>query len=358
MKQPTLAIVVTLVVAGLLAFALWGWMKTQTAQNEAEEFKVGCDPAFVPVRDQMARSVHDLNLPGGALLLVWKGKPVCETYFESFDEHTTVPIVSAAKWLSAATILTLVDEGKLALDDRVSKYLPYFTGDKSTITLRQLLSHTSGFPDYSSCMFQKELTLEACAREIATLQLISLPGDLFYYGGAAFTVAGRMAEVASGKSWAELFETRIAKPLGLTDTNYGETENPLLSEGYTISSLRDYGRFLKMIFNQGISHGRRVLSANSIAEMQKDQTVGAEIGFSPRDPHIKYGLGVWLDSIGAKGSASEISCPGARGFVPWIDFDRNLIGIFMVSDSIDRVWNAVREVQQKTREIIDSQTKP
>jgi CubicO group peptidase (beta-lactamase class C family) len=315
--------------------------------------QVHCDPAFVPVSDRVSQAVRDLQLDGGALLLKQNGQTVCEAYFGSYDERTVVPIASAAKWRSAATILTLVDDGTLALDDPVSKYLPYFTGDHGDITLRQLLSHTSGLPDYSPCMFRPDLKLDECAREIAALDLLAAPGTQFFYSGAGYSVAGRMAEAASGLSWAELFDARMAQPLGFSATSYGNTWNPSLSEGYTVSSLREYGAFLQMMLDGGMANGQQVLSAASLAEMRRDQTLGTALGFSPRGADVTYGLGVWRDRVGPTGAASEISSPGVGGFVPWIDFDRNLVGVFMVYDPTEQVWETVSQVRQETRDIID-----
>jgi CubicO group peptidase (beta-lactamase class C family) len=312
-----------------------------------------CDSQFASLRDPVETMMKDLSLPGAGLLLIWKGQTVCEAYFGEYNSDTTVPIVSAAKWLSAATILTLVDDGTLSLDDVVLKYLPYFPGERGAITLRELLSHTSGIDLYNDCMFQSYLTLDECARQIAAMNLLASPGTQFNYSGAAFSIAGRMAEVAAKKPWAEIFETKMAEPLALKVTTYGNSMNPMLSEGYVSSTLREYGVFLKMIAQDGISQEKRILSENSIKEMKSDQTTHAEIGYSPRDASLRYGLGIWRDLAHPDGTPIQISSPGGGGFVPWIDYDRNLIGIVMYYDRIERVWPAVAAVQQGAREIID-----
>ncbi|MBI1730155.1 beta-lactamase family protein [Candidatus Acetothermia bacterium] len=325
----------------------------QQQEKELYSDQPRCDPKFASLQDPVAKMMKDLNLTGAGLLLIWKGQTVCEAYLGGYNQDTTVPIVSAAKWLSAATILTLADDGTLSLDDLVSKYLPYFPGEKGAITLRELLSHTSGIDLYNDCMFQSVLTLDECAREVASMNLLASPGTQFNYSGAAFSVAGRMAEVASKMPWAEIFSTKMAQPLGLKVTTYGKSMNPMLSEGYVSSSLREYGVFLKMIAQNGISQGKRILTQNSIQEMESDQTTHAEIGYSPRDPSLRYGLGIWRDLVHPDGRPAQISSPGGGGFVPWIDYDRNLIGIVMFYDRIERVWPAVAAVQQGARDIID-----
>src|SRR5687767_11854483 len=78
-----------------------------------------------------------------------------------------VRVGSASMWLAAATVLTLIDEGSLKLDEPISKYLPQFKGEKSGITLRQLLSNTSGLPAYTKYVADKSLSLAKSVDSIA-----------------------------------------------------------------------------------------------------------------------------------------------------------------------------------------------
>ncbi|HZE74544.1 MAG TPA: serine hydrolase domain-containing protein [Gemmatimonadales bacterium] len=309
-----------------------------------------CDPAFRPAVDTVRAMVSNLGLKGAALILRRKGRTVCEVYAGSFGPQTMMPIVSAAKWLSAAAILTLVDEGKLRLDDSVSHWLPYFKGDKKAITLRQLLSHTSGLPNYLPCMFLQQLQLDECARQIAEkTDLAARPGAEFAYGGAAYTVAGRVAEVAAGAPWAQVFATHLAQPLGLSHTGYGTMPNPMLSEGQVYSSPADYITFLQMVLDDGMHDGRRVLSAEMIEEMTRDQTAGVTGRVSPRGDQT-YGLGCWRDVVDSTtGRALLLTSPGAGGFVPWVNRTRGMVGVLAVFDKIDRVWPTALAVLQAAR---------
>ncbi len=311
----------------------------------------GCAPTFAPAEDSVRRMVSDLGLRGAALIIRLKGRPVCEVYVEPFGPETELPVVSAVKWLSAAAILALVDEGTLRLDDSVSRYMPYFKGDKRGITLRQLLSHTSGLPDYAPCMFQSELTLDECARQIGEkTKLRAPPGREFAYGGAAFSVAGRVAEVAAKAPWAEIFATRIARPLGLRHTGYGATANPMLSEGLAYSSAADYATFLQMLLDGGMHDGTRVLSEQMIEEMTRDQTTGIGNRVSPRGDRT-YGLGCWRDVVDStSGRALLVTSPGGGGFVPWLNRRRNMIGVLAVYDRIERVWPTALAVMTAARD--------
>ncbi|HTC25175.1 MAG TPA: serine hydrolase domain-containing protein, partial [Gemmatimonadales bacterium] len=222
---------------------------------------------------------------------------------------------------------------------------------KKGITLRQLLSHTSGLPGYSPCMFQQQLTLDVCARQIGEkTKLQAPPGRQFAYGGAAFTVAGRVAEVAANTSWADLFTATIAAPLGLQHTGYGATANPMLSEGLAYSSAGDYATFLQMLLDDGMHDGQRVLSESAVEEMTRDQTAGVTSRVSPRGDQT-YGLGCWRDVVDSTtGRALLLSSPGAGGFVPWINRHRNMIGVVAVFDRLDRVWPTVLAVMTAARD--------
>jgi CubicO group peptidase (beta-lactamase class C family) len=313
--------------------------------------QAGCDSAFAPAADSVRRMVHDLGLRGAGLIIRLKGRPVCEVYAGPFGPETEMPVVSAAKWLSAAAILTLVDEGRLRLDDSASRYLPYFTGDKRGITVRQLLSHTAGLPDYAPCMFQSDLTLDDCARQIGEkTKLRAAPGREFAYGGAAFSVAGRVAEVAAKAPWAEIFATRIAAPLGLRHTGYGATANPMLSEGLAYSSAADYATFLQMVLDGGTHDGKRVLSEAMIEEMTQDQTAGVGNRVSSRGD-LSYGLGCWRDVVDSTtGRALLVTSPGGGGFVPWINRRRGMIGVLAVYDRLERVWPTALAVMTAARD--------
>lgn len=296
-----------------------------------------CDAPYTPAADSIQEMVNRLGLGGAALVIRRDGRPICERYYGSWGPATILSLVSAAKWISAAAVLTLVDDGTLALDDVAGKYLDYFDkGDKRAITLRHLLSHRSGLPDYSPCMFQPELPRDECARQIAEKsKLRHAPGTAFAYGGAGFTVAGRMAEAASRQSWVEIFASRIAQPLGLKQTGYGNEPNALLSEGQPYSSPADYVTFLEMILNGGTHAGRRILSERSVAEMTRVQTEGAAVASSPREKP-EYGLGCWIDLADSTGKGVVITSPGGGGFLPWVDREHGIVGVIAVKDRLER----------------------
>jgi CubicO group peptidase (beta-lactamase class C family) len=304
------------------------------------------------------------QLGGCALVLIKDGKVIYRKAFGRFAADKVVPVASASKWLSGAVLMSLVDEGQLRLDDPVSKYLPEFAGEKAGITVRHLFSHTSGLPAEARCRNDKRTTLEACASQLARLRLRAAPGAEFHYGGVSMHVGGRVAEIAGGKSWNELFAEKIAAPLGMAQTDflaYGETANPR-PEGDARSSADDYARFLQMILNRGEFNGKQVLSEASVAEMHRDQTNGARISYTiyekhgdldPALPGARYGIGVWREKMDeGSGELLEASSQGALGFSPWIDPKRNLAGVLSAHSSFSRVMPTYLALKEEIRRVV------
>jgi CubicO group peptidase (beta-lactamase class C family) len=310
------------------------------------------------------------RLGGCALLLIKDDNVVYRKSFGRYGADKVVPIASASKWLSGALIMMLVDEGKLSLDDTVSKYIPEFGTSKSNITVRHLFAHTSGFPPEARCRNDKRTTLERCVSEMTHLGLRAPAGKEFYYGGVSMHIGGRLAEIVSGKSWNELFAEKIATPLGMTRTDffaYGPTDNPRPA-GDARSSADDFGRFLKMILQRGNFDGKQILSAASVVEMHKDQTEGARIAYTiyekhaARDPSLplaRYGIGVWREKVDESSQQlREASSQGALGFSPWIDVERNLAGVLSVQSSFSRVVPVYLELKEEIRRIVQASDSP
>jgi predicted dienelactone hydrolase/CubicO group peptidase (beta-lactamase class C family) len=295
---------------------------------------------FRPVDTFLEESLDRMG-EGCCLLLVHGNEVVYRKAFGTFAIDQTVPIASASKWISAAVVLSLVDEGKLSLDDTVSKYLPNFRGEKAAITIRQLFSHTNGFSDRPSPHRNTRLTMAQAVDQIAEMPLEYSPGTALLYSGAGMQVAGRICEIASGKKWADLFQEEIGGPLRMTRTNYdafGKTENPNVA-GSVETCVDDYGRFLQMILNRGQFEGRTVLSEQAVRVMLTNQTGDLPIRRSACQPYAafdsgfaqaRYGIGCWLEQIDpATGQAQEATSGGALGCMPFVDVKRDIAGVYL-----------------------------
>lgn len=314
---------------------------------------VGCLPQFQEVEQVATTSLAGVGVANAALLVLIDGQTVCRLSFGGLGPATPVPTASAAKWLTAGAILAVVDRGELTLDTRTGSLFPRVQASASNIELGQLLSHTSGLLWFSRCMGRPSTTLQACAEQILEGDLQFDPGSGFFYSGPPFTVAGAMAERATGDSWSDLFHRLIAGPLGMSHTSYGESPNPALSEGDVVATVDDYGRFAQMVLDSGVWRGRRILSEQAIQAMRRSWSAGIPIVSSPRG-ELPYGLGVWLDEVDGTGQGTVLSSPGIGGFVPMVDYRRRMVFIFGTVDPTGTVWPAVSAILSAVRTATDS----
>lgn len=316
---------------------------------------------FALVTTRVQALVQQQNLPGASVLILRGDSTLYQQTFGAYNLDTRVPIASASKWLSAAVIARLVDRGVLRWDDRIDRYLPDAPADKRAITLRQLFSHSSGLPgEEMGCLGNASLVMQDCVNEILAMPLAYSPGTGFAYGGLSMHVAGRMAEVASGQRWDDLFRAEVATPLGLTQTDYAffsttpgyvPVSNPRISGGVR-STLGDYGRFLRAILARGAVDGRQWLSPALIDQMTEDQTRGATIISTPLPGAYGYGVGQWRERIGSDGRALLISSPGAFGFYPVIDRELGYAGIFMTRNALGNVATEVQSMWVDVGDIV------
>ena len=312
------------------------------------------------VTQAFTNTLATAGIANGSLLLLKDGQKLHELYSGTFNPNTLRLVASASKWLSAIVIMSLVDDGVLSLDDPASKFFPtYYTGQKGTITIRQMFSHTSGLPgdETSDALTSDTITLQQAAQIISTNDLIAAPGTVFCYGGLSMQLAGACAEVASGQSWSNLVQLRLKQPLGLTLTTYGNTPNPRIAGGVS-STLYEYATVLQMLLQHGVWGTNRVLSSNAVYVMQQDQTAGAQILCSPYMYYglgdTRYGLGEWCEELRPDGRAYQIGSGGAFGFAPWIDLDRNVAGVFMVVNLMENVFSGVQQIKAAVRTAVDN----
>lgn len=277
-------------------------------------------------------------------------------------------IASMTKSISAAVILTLVDEGKLDLDAPASTWLPALGEAKlesdeppaRPITLRDLMSHTSGLRFPPRKANDGAHSLESYTDQLVSAPLSFEPGSAYEYG-FGITVAGRIAEIVSGEDFESLMKTRILEPLGMADTEfhpddalrnriaktYKSGDDGALVRGYNpfvtsdagvrrmtepsgglFSTASDMAKFYRMVLEGGNWEGKRILSEVAIAEMTRPHD--AE-GVKPN-----YGLG-WMvnrpeKSIVKDFSATSFGHGGAYATHGWVDPQRGIVAILMVQN--------------------------
>jgi CubicO group peptidase (beta-lactamase class C family) len=229
------------------------------------------------------------------------------------------------------------------------------------ITLRDLLSHTSGIPDPDRKPTDGNVPLEQYTRDILAGPFEFQPGEKFEYSFGT-TVAGRCVEVAGGKPFAEFIRERILDPLQMRDTTFapdaaqrsrvarayktrGDALVPahnafLTSEpdvrreaepsGGLFSTALDMARFYEMIRQGGQLDGKRIVSEKGVAEMTKSHTAGGKT--------IQYALGWFTNGAEKKViqgfSDKSFGHGGAFGTLGWIDPERKMTVVFMVANVI------------------------
>ncbi|HEX6082914.1 MAG TPA: serine hydrolase domain-containing protein [Thermoanaerobaculia bacterium] len=152
--------------------------------------------------------------------------------------RSVMQVGSVTKQFTAAAILRLAERGALTLDDRIEKYVPEFDNRGATITLRQLLSHTSGVrrdwypPTPSGLAPPAAVTREHTIKTLNQYSFDFPPGTKWSYSNAGYLLLGYAIESITGMSYPDFIHTELALPLGLVDTGVCGTQNLPLPEGY------------------------------------------------------------------------------------------------------------------------------
>jgi CubicO group peptidase (beta-lactamase class C family) len=290
-------------------------------------------------------------------------------------------IASMSKPITAVAVALLVDDRKLAFDDPVEKYLPEFrdrwvveeqTSDRRVltkaaraITVRDLLTHTSGMGEYT--ITDPHWTLAQMSQVVSREPLRFQPGTRWSYSTAAFDVLGRIVEVVSGTSFDAFLERRLFDPLGMTSTTfwpspeqdrrlartynrdttsrglvptsiaymYGgaitDRRRPPLGGAGLFSTAEDIAKFHQLMLNDGMSRGRRILSHASVVEMTRKQTgeLRARAG-------MPWGLGFCIIEDPSQVKANATLSPGsfghggAHGTHGWADPKRGIVYVLMI----------------------------
>lgn len=290
---------------------------------------------------------------------------------------TLFAIASMTKPITAVATLILVDEGKIALDDPVEKYLPEFRGQLLTVekdndhtllkkpgrpvTIRDTLNHMSGLPFKS---FVEEPTLDGlnlatAVRSYAMTPLVTEPGTKYQYSNAGINTAARIIEVVTKTKYEDFMQQRLFDPLGMKDTTFwpseeqtarlaksyrpnGNKEQPGLAPfnigqliyplsnranrfpmpaGGLFSTAGDVAQYCRMMLNGGELNGRRYVSEASFRELTSRQTPDTVkesygLGFSV-GPASTSGVPEWFGHGGAHATNMEIR-PGKNIAVVWM----------------------------------------
>jgi len=360
----------------------------------------------------LSNAVKEQRIKGAVALVARNGKILYQKAFGEMDEgkpmrsDTIFRICSMSKPVTAVAVMMLWEKGLFTLDDPIAKYIPEFKDmkvlvmdkneekgfrldpAKKPITIRQLLSHTSGltygflaWPVIGQCYLENDVsdgfritngTIGEGVKRLAKCPLVFQPGEGFEYG-LSLDVLGRFVEVVSGMSFDKFLQKNIFDPLKMRDTSffvpsekigrlaalyepsmkgglakvdkkagrgfmtdtpsfiydslYGyEGPKTYFSGGAGLHSTAvDYMRFAQMLANGGTLEGARLLSPNTIDLMVQNQISDFAVGFAGKGTKYGFGLGIYFDPV-------ALGSPVSKGSYQWM-------GIYNTKFFVDPVRN-------------------
>ncbi|MBL7848235.1 MAG: beta-lactamase family protein [Cyclobacteriaceae bacterium] len=383
----------------------------------------GLSPERLARIDQLVTEHVDKKWVNGAVVMVARnGKIVYHKSFGYSDVEKGVAmkkddifrIASQSKAITALAVMMLFEEGKFLLDEPISKYIPEFKSPKvlqnlnwadtsyttqpakNEITIRQLLTHTSGI-DYAAIGSQEfkaiyakagipsgigndDMVLADRMKKLASLPLKHNPGEAFTYG-LNMDVLGYLVEVLSGMSFDQFLRTRIFQPLGMNDTyfylpkekhsrlvplyevkngtlskvtsnafdkvnvNYPTLDGKYFSGGAGLSSTaEDYGKFLQLFLNNGQYNGARLLGRKTIELMLTNQTkppLTEQVG-------LGFGLETDINNYQSIYSLGTFSWGGAFSTSYWADPKEKMVCLIYTN----LMGSPYRNMNEKVKNLI------
>lgn len=202
--------------------------------------------AHADALDDRIRSIMaERHIPGAAVAVVQNGKVVRMKGYGVATLEFNVPVTtetvfeigSVSKQMTAAGIMLLVQDGKVLLDEKISKYLPNTPEAWSSVTVRHLLTHTSGVKSYSSLdgfSLSERMTINDFIKKLSPHPLEFTPGEKNIYSNSGFNLLAYIIETQSGKKYMDFMRERIFVPLGMTKTGDRDPQFiiPLRANGY------------------------------------------------------------------------------------------------------------------------------
>ncbi|MGA2176808.1 MAG: serine hydrolase domain-containing protein [Verrucomicrobiota bacterium] len=288
------------------------------------------------VDDLVQREMRRHPIPGLALEIIQNGKPVKTSAYglanlewqTAVTPDTVFEIGSITKQFTAAGILLLAQEGRLSVDDKISRHLKDTPESWTNITLRHLLTHTSGIKNYTALEgfeLTRRLTQAQFIRKIGGYPLDFPPGEKWSYCNSGFNLLGYVIENVSGRNYWAFMRQRIFGPLGMSSTTNRDPRSviPRRASGYETNRAgqyinRDYD--LTDVFSAGeivstvgdLAKWNAALDAQKLLAPATEQLMWTPVRLSNGRTH-PYGFGWFLDplqgheNIGHSGSTSGFS---------------------------------------------------
>jgi len=270
---------------------------------------------------------------GNFVALAWKdGKIVYQKQSNpDFTAKAQAPIGAAGNWMTAALVMTFVDEGKLSLDDKVTKFVPLFGKYmKGYITVRNCLTHTTGVRGEAGVRIETKSKFESTEDMVNNYaskhDIVTNPGTEFFYSEIGPNIVARVLEVVGKKPFDRLMMERIIRPCKMKATTFTSDDGGAINaSGGGKSTANDYLNFLQMLINKGQFEGKRVLSEKAVEEMETGQFAALPVKYAgPGLSGAKFGLGSFIMDN------NSFACPDGYGVVPFFDKCRKYAAILIV----------------------------
>ena len=269
------------------------------------------------VKEEMAK----LHIPGAAVAVIRDGKTELMKGYgvANIERNLTVTpntmfqIASTTKPFTAMAVMILVEDGKVSLDERVIKYLPWLPQIYKDVTVRHLLSHTSGINRDVRTANVDNFTLDEFKRRFAAAPASSKPSERWEYSNNGYILLGMIIEAVSGKSYGDFLRQRVFRPLGMSNTLYNEPPgvakdravgydwqdntykpSPYFHGGYSggglVSSVADVAKWTRAL------DSKKLLRQSSFEQMWTPVNLrgGQPLSFEFRGERSGYGFGWFL----------------------------------------------------------------
>jgi len=273
---------------------------------------------------------------GNLAIMIYKDNKVLYSKANAdFPPNTQVHIGSSSKWLVAAMLMMLVDEGKLNLDEKITKYIPiYQPYGKAYITIRHCLDNLTGIEGDkgegiggNGKSLEEEVNSYASKHEIETNA-----GTQFKYSNIGTNIVARVIEVVSKRDFEQVIQQRLLRPLAMRNTTFQfDFDKGVSPANGAYSTASDYLNFLGMLLNKGMFKGKRIMSEKAISMLEQADIEPAAIKYAPKlVAGLAYAPGAWILERDAAGKPTCLTSPSLAGIWPVLDLCRGYASIIFV----------------------------
>jgi CubicO group peptidase (beta-lactamase class C family) len=360
---------------------LISWLLLFGFSLSTADTSLGLEPAAIPKVAAAVKDTLSNNELAGAITIVADKDRILHYDVQGYaDLENKVPlsddtlfwIASMSKPITGVAVMMMVEQGKVSLDDPVEKHLPEFknlknkAGEHVPVTIRQLLTHTSGLAEITPEQAKGAKTLADVIPLYVAQPVKFEPSTQWVYCQSGINTAARIVEVVSGEAFSEFLDKNLFQPLGMKDTGFYLTadqakrlsktykrtdsgklesgDNPILhgrspterdrfpaANGGLFSTAGDYLKFCQMLLNNGEFNGKRLLKADTVRTFRTVHSGDLKTGFTPGNG---WGVGCCVvrepQGPTAALSAGSFGHGGAHGTQAWIDPTNNRIYLLMI----------------------------